>query len=46
MDFGSHEIAFAKETKLGQNFRNRGWLHISLDLFNPASFDHARAAAI
>jgi hypothetical protein len=46
VDFGSAEIAFANETKLGQNFPNRGWLHISLDLFHPASFDHARAAAI
>jgi hypothetical protein len=46
MDFGSTEIVFANEAKLGQNFFNRGWLHISLDLFNPASFDHARAAAV
>jgi hypothetical protein len=46
VDFGSAEIVFAKETKLGQNFCYRGWLHISLDIFDPASFDDAWAAAI
>ncbi|MET4275701.1 MULTISPECIES: hypothetical protein [Bradyrhizobium] len=46
VDFGSAEIVFAKETKLGQNFCYRGWLHISLGIFDPASFDDAWAAAI
>jgi hypothetical protein len=44
--FGSAEIVFAIEAKLRQNFCYRGWLHISLGVFNPASFDDAWAAAI
>jgi hypothetical protein len=37
---------FAKQTKVRQNFCYRGWLHISLGVFIPASFDDAWAAAI
>jgi hypothetical protein len=36
VNFGSTEIVLAKETKVRQNFCYRGWLHISLGVFDPA----------
>lgn len=33
----AHRICICNETKLGQNFLHRGWLHISLGYFNPAA---------